>query len=352
VNNAFTPETGLEAMIHFINDLNVEVGMHVGFLQMCLDVNTMYWNEVKKGPAGISYAHTTGGVSTTPYHHLYTDLLMYFDPVSIGLPVGRHSHYTLGDLALRCLEMLFPDNRAIEGEITTWRSSPSMKIVAEGFVRGKARYPAGLVQDGDGNIRYVLPHPRASTAANPTPVWADAVHTINQESTVMYEVEDPSVLYGAGTGTVGAGVSLTAYGTLGYPSLDGSRIVVPSGSTLAAEYPAFNTSVRPLTPRYAGLRSLDRAAGTPLSVSTADLSTLPVDSFTVTLNPLQLWTMPTPHVVAWLKWATDQLDAQLDASGISLVSGYTASTLQCPMSWASIIDVSNVHSHYSIQFNP
>jgi hypothetical protein len=344
------PESGLQAQYDWTYELHREVGAHVAFLHHCIDVSRIYQDQIAGGPVGYTEAHITSVAEYTPYQRYYETLMEQFDPVALGINQYQSMHYTLETVARKALDLVFTATRA-ELDSNSWVASETYPYIADAFDMGYNAIVRGMMSDNDGNQRLKIDPPRpVSPTGNsyieqvmgPTPVDGDipdqagqiVIDGDNMEtfslSNVNTELRDSfrSAFYNSDDNWV----TLSLKDGLHFPGSGTPFDLMPSWA---------------VGPR--------RTTGRSAFVNTDyDLTTSPNNPITDVSKPRQLWTMDTPHLMRWVRFAHEAVDATIYGLDFERVGSVLYEPMKtCTYGWRDFVDYENaLMRRFTMRFNP
>lgn len=333
VATQFAPESTLQAQYDFCWELSLEIGRHVAFLTHCLDVGAIYEEQRQMGATGHTSDHRSETYKTwTPYERYHDLLLEQFNPVDLGIKPGQQLHYTMIDLASRALELLFPAHRG-SVDSGAWVLSPGTTIIKDAFEIGYSTLSYGMTNDGDGNPRMVVGLSRYQAKQG----FDAAVHF----GTTGHDL------------AANRGRSWTVtpkYGAAG--EING----LPVPPAYAAAFGTVTDTCYPVPPAYvAPMVRDDNVSDYAFQRTQWDLPATPAlnGAATTFSETKQLWTLPTPEIVHWLNWASEQYSPDFEVLEFDRLQGYThASVQESTINWSDLIDLENTYSRFKMQFNP
>jgi hypothetical protein len=338
----FTPEDCLNEQEQFMKPVGVAVGLHVKFLHHCIDISTMYETQRTQGSIGESDVHTRPGQTTqsTPYEAYHNLLLTKFDVNQLNIPLNQRTHFTLADLAYAALDLLAPISHG-HGISDTWTMSTDLYVPDEPFHTGMAIAPWGEITDADGEARYVINPPTfGKSGAQNEEIVIDlaSMYTINPNSVPTFTMPAGVVFAGSTeadnifvgeTSLTDAPGSLALFNAIKTSTTSGTFQPMTGG--LYA--PAFGGNITGFSSRrvsHAGL-----LAGTNLHRTDV------------------LWDIPTHELVTIVRHCSRVLTPAFRSMGHSIVKTFPVSgTLVCPTPWSTIIDMHNLFSTFTMNFNP
>ena len=168
ISTDITPFDCIVAIEEWHKEWSREIGMHVKFLEHCIQVSRAFHAQRDFGPYGVSERHfKKNGNPFTPYEHQYYELMAQMDnPVDLNVPAHLVANLTLEDLAVYSLALLAPTSAGMVND--HWTFSAHTNIHYEGYMAGYNGLDFGLCTDNDGRPRYVVQPPATKVEARST----------------------------------------------------------------------------------------------------------------------------------------------------------------------------------------
>lgn len=342
--SAYSPKLDLQAQMDYLNEWSFQAGIHLGELYADIELSRLYLAHEMKGPAGLTALHQAG---ETPYQRMYNEALAKYDAAALGIPIGQRLHYTLEDMAVRSMSLLFP-RQGDDNTGHTFVVSPHILLNARKVLEGMAVMGRGYTTDSDGNPRLLVPIYDVSANAGIDLVDDDdavVLSSITQDfsperSNLAASVAGRRPPQGAITDLY---LNSTAGGEA-LPTLGGATF---QASTQSPHHELQHYSLRVSTPK---LHPVWPLGGDPYAVVDADITA----ALGQTGFHKAPWSLNTVELKSWLRWMTSQLDVQFQQffPDEERLRAMVYEPQQSTLPWNVIVDLENIYKAWSMQFNP